>query len=646
MAGTFNSLGGYEIVREIARSNDIVYEARDPAMNRKIALKELSLAPNLAGEQRRERIERFYREARAAGSLAHPNIVTIFKVGEDNGRHFIAMEFLDGDTLRGLLQVGGPVSIQRAIEICTQVCDALEYAHRHGVVHRDIKPDNIQILPDGTVKITDFGIARLGAEPGITQAGQVFGTPSYMSPEQIAGKIVDARSDVFSLGVVLYEMLTSRKPFTGDGIVTITYNIMNMEPPPPPGVPAYLQQIIRRAMAKQPEQRFQCAADMARALASPAPAPSSQGATQHISSMPRVTSLPGAPTFPAPGPAFNSPPAFNPSPASAFLGSVGPAMGAPSMQPVLPGAGATGAIPPGVSPSPIAALPPRGRSFRSFMARHGPLMTLVAMTLVFVLIALGVFMAVIAGYHGYTNTMVSQNLFNENNKATQLLDANQFQQAWPLLQDLQSHVPTTSQLYSNVQHNTGVYWFEAGQAAQASGDTGAAVQDYRNARPLYPEKQNEIDQALTNLTTSQSSMNNSRPGSSISGTPAVPAQVAAMPMASGQPGSDVRSGPVSGPPSEPGDNSSPMRGVPAPGPLSGATAPAGQSSTPQPMPTPPAPISHPEDAEQQRMERQAEQEMRSGNKSGGCSDLAQAIVASPGTRLAGRLQNEFDQNCQ
>ncbi|MCA1595810.1 MAG: serine/threonine protein kinase, partial [Chloroflexi bacterium] len=268
-----NTLGGYEIIREIARSNDIVYEARDPAMNRRVALKELALAPNLVGEQRRERIERFYREARAAGNLAHPNIVTVFKVGEENGRHFIAMEFLEGDTLRSMLQVGGPLPVHRAVEICAQICDALDYAHQRGVIHRDVKPDNIQILPDGAPKLTDFGIARLGGEPGITQAGQVFGTPSYMSPEQIAGKAVDQRSDVFAMGVVLYEILTGRKPFTGDSVVTITYNIMNMDPAPPPGVPGHLQQIIRKAMAKTPEQRFQSAAEMATELRRPAPAP-------------------------------------------------------------------------------------------------------------------------------------------------------------------------------------------------------------------------------------------------------------------------------------------------------------------------------------------------------------------------------------
>jgi len=178
-----NTLGKYEIVREIARSNDVVYEATDPSINRRVALKELWMDPTVQGAQRRERIERFWREGKAAGRLSHPNIVTIFEVGKDGERHFIAMEFLEGQTLRNAIQAGGPMPLPTVKDYILQLCSALAYAHQNGVVHRDIKPENVQILPGGHIKLTDFGIARLMGEPSITQDGQVFGTPSYMSPE-------------------------------------------------------------------------------------------------------------------------------------------------------------------------------------------------------------------------------------------------------------------------------------------------------------------------------------------------------------------------------------------------------------------------------------------------------------------------------
>ncbi len=257
-----NTLGRYQIVREIARSNDIVYEAVDPSINRRIALKELSIPPNLQGAQRRERIERFWREGKAAGRLNHPNIVTIYEVGQDGDRYFIAMEYLDGQSLRDLLQAGGPLNIQDAVEYTIQLCSALSYAHKNGVIHRDIKPENVQILPGNHIKITDFGIARLIGEPSITQDGQVFGTPSYMSPEQVTGKQIDHRSDIFSLGVVLYEMIAGKKPFTGDGIVTITYNIMHMDPPQIPGAPPYIMSVIRKAMSKEPDFRYSSADEL------------------------------------------------------------------------------------------------------------------------------------------------------------------------------------------------------------------------------------------------------------------------------------------------------------------------------------------------------------------------------------------------
>ncbi len=200
------TIGKYQVIREIARSNDIVYEAYDPLMNRRVAVKELAVPGGSTPAQREDRVKRFQREVKAAGSLAHPNIVTIYEVGEDAGRHFMAMEYLDGHTLRNEIDTRGGLGVARAIEVAIDVLCALHFAHEHGVIHRDVKPDNIQILENGTVKLTDFGIARLTFEPSITMDGQVFGTPSYMSPEQVVGREIDLRSDVFSMGVVLYEM--------------------------------------------------------------------------------------------------------------------------------------------------------------------------------------------------------------------------------------------------------------------------------------------------------------------------------------------------------------------------------------------------------------------------------------------------------
>jgi len=290
-------LGKYRIIREIARSNDIVYEAIDPTMARRVAVKELQLPPHLAGAQKRERIERFYREAKAAGTLSHRNIVTIHDVGQENDRHFLVMEYLEGQSLRDILQMQGALPLKETVEITLQLCDALAYAHSRGVVHRDIKPDNVHILPGGVIKLTDFGIARITAEPSITTQGQVFGTPSYMSPEQVASHTVDHRTDLFSLGITLYEMLTGRKPFVGDSVITITYNIMNNQPTMPVGVPLALQQILQRALAKDPNLRYQNAAAMAADLraekfALTAP-PAAQAA--HVGTPSPLTFAPGPP---------------------------------------------------------------------------------------------------------------------------------------------------------------------------------------------------------------------------------------------------------------------------------------------------------------------------------------------------------------
>jgi len=268
MSNIPSRLGPYEIIREIARSNDIVYEAYDPVMNRRVAVKELSVPNDATETARTDRILRFKREAKASGTLNHPNIMTVHSFAEDGDRLFLAMEFLDGTSLRTELDRNGFLSEERAIEIAKETLAGLEHAHARGVVHRDIKPDNLQILANGQVKITDFGIARLTFQPNITIDGQVFGTPSYMAPEQILGRDADARCDLFSLGVVLYEMIAGTKPFKGDNVVAIGYAIASFEPEKPTACSDELWEVIERAISKKPEDRFADAAEMREALLS------------------------------------------------------------------------------------------------------------------------------------------------------------------------------------------------------------------------------------------------------------------------------------------------------------------------------------------------------------------------------------------
>lgn len=260
------TLGQYQIIREIARSNDIVYEAYDPLMNRRVAVKELSMPAGMTDAQKQDRISRFKREAQAAGTLNHPNIMTVYSFAEDAGRTFMAMEYLDGHTLRNEIDTKGFLTPERASEIAIAVLEGLSHAHTKGVIHRDIKPDNVQILSNGSVKITDFGIARLTFQPNLTMDGQVFGTPSYMSPEQVVGRDIDARSDLFSVGVLLYEMLSGQKPFAGDSVVTITYAIMNKEPQQPTQCDWSLWQVLNRALDKSPQLRYATATEMAEAI--------------------------------------------------------------------------------------------------------------------------------------------------------------------------------------------------------------------------------------------------------------------------------------------------------------------------------------------------------------------------------------------
>jgi len=263
------TLGRYEIVAELGKgAMGVVYRARDPMLDRTVAIKTVNMS--LDDGEKAEYEARFYQEAKAAGGLNHPNIVTVHDIGKSGNVVFMAMEFLEGRELRTFMGAGAPLAPGRAVEIAAQVAEGLAYAHSHGVVHRDVKPANIMILSSGTAKITDFGIARLRSSGVQTQTGVVLGSPRYMSPEQVAGKRAEPRSDLFSLGVILYEMLTGKPPFTGDDVTSIMFQILNFVPPPPstvnPAIPPVLDFIVAKALAKAADDRYADAAELARDL--------------------------------------------------------------------------------------------------------------------------------------------------------------------------------------------------------------------------------------------------------------------------------------------------------------------------------------------------------------------------------------------
>lgn len=254
----------YEIVREIARGGmATVYLARDLTLDRPVALKVLS--PDLSGDP--AFVERFRREAQAAARLSHPNVVSVYDWGQEADTPFIVMEYVEGRTLRDVLSAEGPLAPLRVAEIGEQIAAGLSFAHRHGIVHRDVKPGNVLISRSGAVKVTDFGIARaVGGGDGLTQTGSVMGTAVYFSPEQAQGLPVDARSDVYALGVVLFEMATGAPPFRGDNPVSVAYQHVREPLPRPsqrmPGLPADLERVIVCALAKRPEDRYPSADDL------------------------------------------------------------------------------------------------------------------------------------------------------------------------------------------------------------------------------------------------------------------------------------------------------------------------------------------------------------------------------------------------
>ena len=266
MADALTKAGRYQIVSELGRgSMGVVYHGFDPVIGRTVAIKTM-LTEGLTSQEFREFKSRFQREAQAAGVLSHPNIVNVFDYGEDNGILYLIMEYLEGKSLEKLIEEQGMLPIETIIPMFDQVCGALDHAHQHDIVHRDIKPANIMILDNGLVKVTDFGIAKM-MSMGMTQAGQVLGTPNYMSPEQVKGRQVDGRSDIFSLGIILYDLVTGEMPFGGQNITTVIYKIINENPIPPRELDATihpgLSYVICKALAKSPDERYQTCRELA-----------------------------------------------------------------------------------------------------------------------------------------------------------------------------------------------------------------------------------------------------------------------------------------------------------------------------------------------------------------------------------------------
>ena len=256
------NIGKYEIVSELGQgAMGVVYKARDPLIGRMVALK--TITSGLSGKP--ELLERFYQEARSAGALQHPNIVTIFELGKEGDTPYIAMEFLEGDSLEKIVQRRDVLPLSKKIGFMSQICSALDYAHKHGVIHRDIKPGNIMLTKDGTVKVVDFGIARL-VDTSKTQTGLMIGTPAYMSPQLLRGERADERADIWALGVMVYEMVAYQRPFLGDNPAALMWNIISQQPKAlrdvAPGCPAELEEVVGKMLEKEAPLRLQTMEDV------------------------------------------------------------------------------------------------------------------------------------------------------------------------------------------------------------------------------------------------------------------------------------------------------------------------------------------------------------------------------------------------
>lgn len=270
MMETMHQLGRYEIVAELGRgAMGAVFRARDPKIDRTVAIKTISVSAVAAKDIEHYR-QRFFREAQAAGRMSHPGIVTIYDVGEDETTHtpFIVMECVEGNSLDRLVPTAstGKLPREMALKLLQQIAEALDYAHRQGIVHRDIKPANVMVTTEGQPKIADFGIAKL-AMAETTLPGHVVGTPAYMSPEQLNGKVVDGRSDLFSLGVIAYWLLTGVKPFDGETLTEICVQVVTKDPLPPSEISSDLNMafdyVLSRALAKDPALRYQSGRELA-----------------------------------------------------------------------------------------------------------------------------------------------------------------------------------------------------------------------------------------------------------------------------------------------------------------------------------------------------------------------------------------------
>jgi len=256
------TIGKYRVEKVLGRGGmGTVYQALDPVIHRKVALK--TMIPGLADTP--ELKARFLREAQAAGGLRHRNIVTVYDLGEDRGQPYIAMEFIEGTDLEKIIQNREPLSMEWKLDVLRQVCEGLGYAHRNGIVHRDVKPANIRVTPEGEVKIMDFGIAHLQSST-MTKSGLVLGTAHYMSPEQVEGVKVDHRADIFSVGAIAYELVSYRRPFDGESITSVMFKIMR-EPADMTALPRTdyspgLEAIVGRALSKSIKERYQSLEEM------------------------------------------------------------------------------------------------------------------------------------------------------------------------------------------------------------------------------------------------------------------------------------------------------------------------------------------------------------------------------------------------
>jgi serine/threonine-protein kinase len=304
-------IGRYKIVRELGRgAMGVVYHAIDPNIGRPVAIKTIRLGDGRKPEEQDRLRERLLREARSAGMLSHPGIVTIYDVEQQGDLAYIAMEYVDGPTLDQLLSQPQSIPPEQMFSILAQTAAALDYAHQKGIVHRDIKPANIMIAADGTAKITDFGIAKIAANDQLTMTGTIVGTPHYMSPEQVQGLAIDGRSDQFSLAVIAYEMLTGDKPYTGEHLTTVVYKIVAEDPVSPhrlnPTLAGAIENVLRKGLAKKPEGRYRTCQELVESLEKAC------AANRGWKAMPRGGSLNEPTVVDRAKPAVKLPPARNP----------------------------------------------------------------------------------------------------------------------------------------------------------------------------------------------------------------------------------------------------------------------------------------------------------------------------------------------